>query len=58
MRSIAFAICGLLAICLFGCAAQSEEQRAAQEAGGTLPWNRPASWEGPGLLGSQFQGTR
>ncbi len=24
----------------------------------TLPWNRPASWEGGGMLGSQLQAAR
>jgi len=38
---------------LSGCA-KDEGYRTEQEAGGTLPWNRPASWEGPGALGSQM----
>jgi hypothetical protein len=39
---------------VIGCAAQDEESRTAQEHGGTLPWNRPQSWEGPGAMGSQM----
>ena len=56
MRLIALALSGLLAIGLVGCA-HDEERRAAQDAGGTLPWNRPQSWEGPGMLGTQMGGT-
>jgi len=45
----------LLAVCaaITGCASD-ETYRAEQEAGGSLPWNRPQSWEGPGALGSQM----
>ncbi len=57
MRLIFLALCGLLALGFVGCA-QDEERRAAQEAGGTLPWNRPASWEGPGMLGTHMQGSQ
>ncbi|MBN8710654.1 MAG: hypothetical protein BGO12_16495 [Verrucomicrobia bacterium 61-8] len=38
-----------------GCAPMSDEDRTAQEAGGTVPWNKPQSWEGGGALGSQMQ---
>lgn len=57
MRLIVIVACWVLALSLVGCA-QDEERRAAQEAGGTLPWNRPATWEGPGVLGAQIQGTQ
>jgi hypothetical protein len=57
MRRIALATCCLLVLCLGACASRDEERRAEIEAGGTIPWNRPASWEGAGVLGSQFQGT-
>jgi len=46
-------------IALAGCAQDKESRRAQedyraqQEAGGSLPWNRPQSWEGGGALGSQ-----
>ncbi|HET7238115.1 MAG TPA: hypothetical protein VFI76_03770 [Terrimicrobiaceae bacterium] len=56
MRRLALVACWVLALWLAGCA-QDEERRAAQEAGGTIPWNRPATWEGPGMLGTQIQGT-
>ena len=53
-----WAILALGLLVLGGCASpdhrsQNETYRREQEAGGTLPWNRPASWEGPGALGSQ-----
>ncbi|MCX7869569.1 MAG: hypothetical protein N2322_06420 [Terrimicrobiaceae bacterium] len=54
----AYLAISLLALVLAGCAtaehrAENEAYRKEQQAGGTLPWNRPASWEGPGALGSQ-----
>lgn len=57
MRRIAPATCLLLLLCLGACASHDEKRRAEMEAGGTIPWNKPASWEGGGPLGSQFQGT-
>jgi hypothetical protein len=56
MSRLARAICFLLALCLWGCAAPDDERRSAMEAGGSLPWNRPAQWE-TGALGVQMQGT-
>ena len=57
MRQIAVAICCLFVLWLGGCA-QDEKRRAEMEAGGTIPWNRPASWEGQGAMGAaQFTGT-
>lgn len=50
----------ILPACLVSCATDSEtyraqqDYRAEQEAGGSLPWNRPASWEGAGAIGSQM----
>ncbi len=58
MRRIALATFCLIALCLGACAPRDEETRATMEAGGTLPWNKPASWEGQGALGGGFQGTR
>lgn len=45
-----------LCVCvLFLSACASDEgYRTEQQAGGTLPWNRPQSWEGAGALGSQM----
>ena len=40
---------------LASCAPMDEEGRKTSEAGGTIPWNRPAGWEGGGALGSQMQ---
>jgi len=45
----------LLAATLTGCATDSSTSAHAE---GSLPWNRPASWEGAGALGSAMQGTR
>ncbi len=39
---------------LTGCASQTDQSRSEAEAGGAIPWNRPAQWEGPGVLGSQL----
>jgi hypothetical protein len=50
----ALVLLAVLGIGLEGCAPQSEEARSTQEAGGTIPWNRPSSWEGGGALGSQM----
>lgn len=44
-----------LAAALGGCAV--DEQPASSQAGSSLPWNRPASWEGAGALGAAMQGT-
>ena len=54
MRLIASATFSALTILLSSCAAQDEESRKTSEAGGTIPWNKPAGWEGPGVLGSQL----
>lgn len=48
------ALCALAFLLLPACAPQSEEERSAHAAGGTLPWNKPEKWEGPGVLGSQM----
>jgi hypothetical protein len=46
----------LLAAAIIGCATDDSTSSAHSE--GSLPWNRPASWEGAGALGSAMQGTR
>jgi hypothetical protein len=46
----------LLAAILTGCA--TDDSQSATHSEGSLPWNRPASWEGAGALGSAMQGTR
>ena len=45
----------LLLIACSGCETQEPDQTASASA---IPWNKPASWEGPGALGAMgFQGT-
>lgn len=39
---------------LGGCAL---DEKSAAHAEGTLPWNRPQSWEGAGAMGAAMQGT-
>lgn len=56
MRVLLFSLLILSAAFLTGCA--TDEPRSAAHAEGSLPWNRPASWEGAGALGSAMQGTR
>lgn len=46
----------LLAAVITGCA--TDDSASAAHSEGSLPWNRPASWEGAGALGSAMQGTR
>ena len=57
MRLLNFATCFLLLFWLGACSS-SDERRAEMEAGGTLPWNRPANWEGQQSALGGFQGTR
>lgn len=48
----------LLAV-LAGCSATAPPRSEASERGlTTLPWNRPAKWEGGGVLGSQMNAMR
>ncbi|GAB4164783.1 MAG: hypothetical protein Fur0032_01070 [Terrimicrobiaceae bacterium] len=59
MRRTAAVLAGLCLLALGGCANEqtardNEAYRAEQQAGGSLPWNRPQSWEGAGALGSQM----
>lgn len=57
MRRLVFVTFGTLCVTLFSsCTANDEEARTTREAGGTVPWNRPEKWEGPGVLGSQMSG--
>lgn len=46
----------VLAFAAGGCA--TDEKTEAEHAGSTLPWNRPAKWEGPGVMGSMMQGSQ
>lgn len=45
----------VLALAFGGCA--TDEKTEANHAGSNLPWNRPATWEGPGVMGSMMQGS-
>ena len=54
MRALSLLLLFLTALGLSSCKPQSEESRSTQEAGGTLPWNRPQKWEGGGAMGSQM----
>jgi hypothetical protein len=55
MRRPAFLILGVFGLVFLpSCASHDEQTRATIEAGGTVPWNRPEKWEGPGVLGSQM----
>lgn len=53
-RISAFLALAALAIALGGCTIP-EDSTAVH--GGTLPWNRPQSWEGAGTMGAAMQGT-
>ena len=50
----------LLAACgaaLTGCAS-TEDSTSSRPGTSTLPWNRPAKWEGGGVLGGQMNAMR
>ncbi|MGC1482136.1 MAG: hypothetical protein WA771_16675 [Chthoniobacterales bacterium] len=59
MRRIAAAsltaafVSGVL-LTLGGCA--TEQTATGQQRESAIPWNRPASWEGPGVYGSAING--
>jgi len=46
-----------IAVLAAGCASM-ENQTNVEQAEGSIPWNRPAKWEGPGAMGSMMQGTQ
>jgi hypothetical protein len=44
---------------LCGCQATTPPQSEASQRGlSTIPWNRPAKWEGGGMMGSQMGAMR
>lgn len=51
-RILLAALC--VCVLFLSACASDEGYRTEQQAGGTLPWNRPQSWEGAGALGSQM----
>ena len=54
-------LAALVAACaasfLAGCAA-TENTETARPGVSTIPWNRPAKWEGGGVLGGQMSAMR
>lgn len=58
-RKMALAIfASALAALAAGCATTPQADDAASRGLSTIPWNRPAKWEGGGPLGSQLSGMR
>jgi len=43
-----------LILCAGGCASSEDQQQNPNAS--TIPWNRPQSWEGQGMLGGFNQG--
>lgn len=43
----------LLILCACGCASSDDQQNPNQSS---IPWNRPQTWEGGGMLGGFNQG--
>jgi len=56
MPPIRIALVLAVVLMLGGCAMDSDV--SPEHAAGSLPWNRPQSWEGAGPLGGAMQGTR
>jgi hypothetical protein len=47
----------LLILCAAGCSTdQSQQQQQSNPEASSIPWNRPQSWEGQGMLGGFNQG--
>ena len=45
----------VLVLAVGGCALDEKSQVNNSE--GNIPWNRPQTWEGPGVMGSMMQGS-
>lgn len=60
MIRLAHGLLGLaLLMMLSGCETTTPAPSEASQRGlSTLPWNRPAKWEGGGMLGSQMGAMR
>ncbi|MBJ7326330.1 MAG: hypothetical protein JHC52_03180 [Chthoniobacterales bacterium] len=57
LRSVALLL--LCCLGLAGCESTATPPSQASQRGlSTIPWNRPAKWEGGGLLGSQMGAMR
>lgn len=50
-------LAALAVLCLPGCETAPETD-ASRRGVSTIPWNRPAKWEGGGALGSQMGAMR
>ncbi|MBE2180238.1 MAG: hypothetical protein IAE97_07175 [Chthoniobacterales bacterium] len=48
----------LTAFAMAGCQTPPPESDASRRGVSTIPWNRPAKWEGGGPLGSQMGAMR
>ena len=46
----------ILLLCAAGCAS-SNDQQALNPNASAIPWDRPQSWEGQGMLGGFQQGS-
>jgi len=56
MRSATrFLAAAVLILCAAGCASSDSQQQQNPNAS-TIPWNRPQTWEGQGMLGGFDQG--
>ncbi len=44
----------VVAVTMTGCETEGTQRTASQSA---IPWNRPASWEGGGMLGAMGMGS-
>lgn len=54
---LAALLAACLAASLSGCAA-TEDSATTRPGVSTIPWNRPAKWEGGGVLGGQMSAMR
>jgi opacity protein-like surface antigen len=53
--AIRFLAAAVLILCAAGCASSDDQQQQNPNAS-AIPWNRPQSWEGQGMLGGFDQG--
>lgn len=56
-RFLAIFLAALSGAGLTGCTTQ-EDPATSRPGISTIPWNRPAKWEGGGMLGSQMSAMR
>ncbi len=52
LRLVALALLSLGALALGGCASSDPVTENDRPRESSIPWNRPQSWEGPGVYGS------